>query len=215
MGDPEPLKPAHLLHGRRITCLPHEMVDIDELTDPTFGSVSMMQRRANAQAAIIRDFQARWHHEYLTSLREHHKASGDNIQPVRNGEVVLVHDDVPRTPWQMATIEDLIIGRDGLTQAATIRTINGMISRPITRLYPLEFIAGVEDQSGQPSPGTKGQPEQPMVQAQATTDPVDSEGGGSHPKQASAKRAAEKFKNWARIFAAPPSQRMSQWLNCN
>ena len=29
-GDPEPLTPAHLLHGRRITCLPYELVEMDE-----------------------------------------------------------------------------------------------------------------------------------------------------------------------------------------
>ena len=36
LGDPEPLTPAHLLHGRRITCLPHQQIDIDELTDPNY-----------------------------------------------------------------------------------------------------------------------------------------------------------------------------------
>ena len=96
MGDPEPLTPSHLLHGRRITCLPHEMVDVDELTDPTFENTSSMRKSANTQAAIIRDFQPRWRHEYLTSLREHHKTSGNNIQLVKKGDVVFVHDDAPR-----------------------------------------------------------------------------------------------------------------------
>ena len=85
MGDPEPLTPAHLLRGRRITCLPHEMVDVDELTDPTFRNASSMRKSANTQAAIIRDFQTRWRHEYLTSLREHLKTSGNNIQLVKKG----------------------------------------------------------------------------------------------------------------------------------
>jgi len=104
MGDPELLMPAHLLHGRKITCLPHETVNIDEIDDPTYGDASMIRRRANTQAAILKDFQTRWRHEYLTSLREYHKASGDNIQQVKRGDVVLVHDDVPRTTWRMAVI---------------------------------------------------------------------------------------------------------------
>jgi len=37
LGDVEPLTPAHLLHGRRITYLPHEMVDIDKILDPSYG----------------------------------------------------------------------------------------------------------------------------------------------------------------------------------
>ena len=199
MGDPEPLTPAHLLHGRRITCLPHEMVDVDELTDPTFGNATSMRKSANTQAAIIRDFQTRWRHEYLTSLREHHKTSGNNIQLVKKGDVVLIHDDAPRATWKMAVIEDLIIGRDGLMRAATIRTNNGTTNRAITRLYPLEVTAGQEDTDGnvQPTPGPKLQPEQPVVR-------TDSETGGSHPRRASARRATEQFKTWARILAAPP-----------
>ena len=78
MGDPEPLTPAHLLHRRKITCLPHDTVNIDEIDDPTYGDASMM-KRANTQAAILRDFQTRWRHKYLTSLRKYHKASDDNI----------------------------------------------------------------------------------------------------------------------------------------
>ena len=38
--DPDPLIPSHLLHGRRITCLPHQSVEINELTDPTFRDAS-------------------------------------------------------------------------------------------------------------------------------------------------------------------------------
>ena len=43
--------------------------------------------------------------------------------------------------WKLAVIEDFIIGRDGLTQAAMIRTANGTTSRPISRLYPLELAS--------------------------------------------------------------------------
>jgi len=62
IGDLELLTPAHLLHGHRITCLPHERVNINEIDDPTYGDASMMRRRANTQAAILRDFQTRWCH---------------------------------------------------------------------------------------------------------------------------------------------------------
>ena len=37
VNDPEPLTPAHLLYGRRITSLPHPMVEDDELVDPNYG----------------------------------------------------------------------------------------------------------------------------------------------------------------------------------
>ena len=90
-------------------------METDELTDPTFGDAGRICKRDNVQAAILRDFQTRWHHEYLTSLRDHHRASGSNNQSVKKGDVVIVHDETSRMTWKLAVIEDLIIGRDGLT----------------------------------------------------------------------------------------------------
>ena len=43
LEDAEPLTPAHLLHGHRITSLPHTVVDEQDLNDPTYG-----QRWGNA-----------------------------------------------------------------------------------------------------------------------------------------------------------------------
>ena len=109
--------------------MPHQSVEIDELTDPTFRDSSRLRKRANVQAAILRDFQTRWRHEYLTSLRDYHKTYGNNTQSVKKGDAVIVHDENPRMTWKLAVIEDLITGKDGLTQAAMIRTANGATSR--------------------------------------------------------------------------------------
>ena len=69
LGDPEPLTLAHLLHSRRITCLPHQLVEMDELIDPSYRETSQLQKKAKVQAAILRDFRKRWCHEYLTALK--------------------------------------------------------------------------------------------------------------------------------------------------
>ena len=42
-GYPEPLTPAHLLHGRRITCLSHQTVEIDELADLSYGEAGQIR----------------------------------------------------------------------------------------------------------------------------------------------------------------------------
>ena len=75
----------------------------------------------------------------LTALREAHKGGGVKEQTVKVGYIVLVHDDVARARWQLAVIEELIKGLDGLTRSANIRTKTGMTNRPIAKLYPLEM----------------------------------------------------------------------------
>ena len=192
-GDPEPLTPAHLLHGRRITCLPHQAVELNELTDPSYGEAAQVRKRAKLEAAVLNDFQKRWRHEYLTSLRDYHKASGNNQQSVKKGDVVVVHDDIPRTTWKMAVIEDLIMGGDGLVRAATIRTSTGTTNRPITKLYPLELNTADEVSLGV----KKG----PTVELD---DSVDSEGETIRPQRASARKATDQVKEWIRILSAPP-----------
>ena len=42
MNDPDPLTLLHLLYGRRITSLPHTIVEVDGITDPTFLTSSAL-----------------------------------------------------------------------------------------------------------------------------------------------------------------------------
>ena len=138
LEEMDPLTPAHLLYGRRITSLPHESVDEDELDNPNFEDSSSINRRAKQQALTLQHFRSRWKHEYLTSLREHHKTTGTKRQKVKVGEVVLIQDDTPRIGWRLAVIEELIEGKDGLVRAPHIRIAQGRTNRPISKLCPLE-----------------------------------------------------------------------------
>ena len=140
LRDPEPITPAHLLYGKRLTTLPHCGLKLFELdrVDPDYGSVSDLRKRVRAQATIVKQFWIRWKREYLTALRETHKVTGNNEQRVKIGDVVLVHDDTPRIKWRLAVIEGVNKGADGLIRSADIRTTTGRTNRPIARLYPLE-----------------------------------------------------------------------------
>jgi len=86
-------------------------------------------KQAKVQAAILNDFRRRWCHDYLTLLREFHRASDSNQQAIRKGDVVIVHDDAPHVTWRLVVIEDLIVGGDGLVQAAIIRTSNRTVDQ--------------------------------------------------------------------------------------
>ena len=60
--------------------------------------------------------------------------SGNSIRSLTTtkfGDVVLVHDNAPRIKWQLAVIEDVIKGSDGLIRAANIHTKAGRTNRLI------------------------------------------------------------------------------------
>ena len=63
---------------------------------------------------------------------------------IKVGDVVVIHDDTPRLKWQLAVVKDLQRGNDNVVRSATIRTVNGVTSRPVVKLYPLEINVETE-----------------------------------------------------------------------
>ena len=195
--DIEPLRPAHLMYGRRLTSLPHphnenpEDTDFD-LTAPT------MRKQFNRHTKLLQSIQVRWRREYLTALREFHQTTGNNSAQRIKEEVVLIHDDGPRLHWRLGLVDSLITGNDGLVQAANVRTSNQITSRPITKLYPLEVSAPTEliripietetdNPSGDDSACVSGVTEPEKL-----------------PKRATAKRAVFRLSEWTRQLLRPP-----------
>ena len=134
-ADPEPLTPAQLLYGRRITTLPYN----DKLPEPKPFTHDTVTKQARVQTSVVNHLRDKWRHKYLTSLSQYHKTTGQNDQSIKVGDVVLIHDETHRTKWKMGTIEKLMTGRDDLTLSALVRTGNGQsTTRPIAKLYPLE-----------------------------------------------------------------------------
>ena len=196
--DPEPLTPAHLLYGRRIVPLPYHNTEKDEVDDPDYEDECAVIRRAKVQALMLKNFWTRWRSEYLTSLREFHKTTGNNIQQVKAGDVVLVHDDTPRVNWKYAVIESVIKGNDGLIRAVNIRTSTGKTTRPITKLYPLEVtshaVTETDESSSDSTRESRSSPSQQMITEQSRVRSL----------RRTATRARRQLSDWATILRAPP-----------
>ena len=184
--DPVPLTPTHLLYGRRIIRVPHEL--LSDVHDEDYGDTSDVSRRARVLAYLLEHLRHRWKQEYLTSLREFCKHSGNNIQKISIGDVVLVHDEGPRIQWKLAVIEKLNKGRDGMICSADIRTSTGKTNRPIVKLYPLEVttngtepvnITAVEEQDGRVSVNRP-------------------------PRRTAAKKATRQISEWTKLLVAAP-----------
>ncbi|XP_045174518.2 uncharacterized protein LOC123535831 [Mercenaria mercenaria] len=135
--DEEPLTPSHLLYGRRVTSPVYPDDTESPADDLSHDSADKFYR---FKSATLEHFWSRWKHEYLTSLREFHRTSGNHGDTVTIGDVVQIHDtSLPRNRWSLGVIEDVIVGNDGLIRAARVRSRRGVTTRPISKLYPLEL----------------------------------------------------------------------------
>ena len=108
LSDPAPITPSQLLYGRRITTLPH-----DDITDEAGRTVAAadhttLNRMAGRHEHLVQQFYRRWRTEYLTSLREQHRASDSNTQTINIGDAVQIHDEGSRCRWKLAVVVDVV-----------------------------------------------------------------------------------------------------------
>ena len=192
IDDDEALTPSHLLNGRRITLLPRENVNEEDINDPDYGNLTTITKRARRMALLLQHFRNRWKNEYLTSLREFHRTTGKNKQTINIGDVVLVHDDKPRIKWKLAVIENLTEGKDGYVRSADIRTANGKTNRPIAKLYPLEIRATTAAEY-------PIEIEQPVTPIENTRE-LQTE----RPVRTAARNALQRIANWTKVLKAAP-----------
>ena len=121
----EALTPSHLLIGRRVLDLPDHLYPEPEDFELKPDILSRRNRYLNR---LLSRFWEKWMKEYLLELRNahrYHKGTSQENQ-VSVGDIVVVHDDLPRGFWKLGCVEKLLSGRDGTVRGATVRvTTNG------------------------------------------------------------------------------------------
>ncbi|XP_036144934.1 uncharacterized protein LOC118646349 [Monomorium pharaonis] len=127
-NDLPALTPAHYLIGKPITALPEgDLRSIPENRLSTWQHITKVRQ----------DFWARWHFEYLNELQKRGKWHKDT-RNLSVGAVVLVKErNLPCTHWALGRITQLYPGKDGITRAADLKTINGEVRRAVKTLCPL------------------------------------------------------------------------------
>lgn len=124
-NDPEPLTPNHLLQMKGMPILPPGLFEKNDI----------YSRRRWKQVQYISDlFWKRWTREYLPLMQERQKWNEvkDNLKP---GDIVLIIDEnSPRNSWPMGRITDTFPDKEGQVRSVKIKTQNGLLERPITKL---------------------------------------------------------------------------------
>ena len=122
-----PLTPSMFMKGTRNVSFP-EGVEI---------SSRELQSQYKRVKILQKDLQARFRKEYLSMLVQKSKEKKTALPQI--GDVVLVGaDNKKRFEWPLGRIVELYPGKDGEIRVAKVQTQNGVLIRPLQRLYPLE-----------------------------------------------------------------------------
>ena len=124
------ITPGHFLIGRPLESLP----------DPNSSYQSLLLlRRWNLCQALVRHFWKRWSKEYLVSLQKFSKWHRNPKNLVVGDVVVLREDNTVATKWPLARITQVHPGKDGIVRVVTLKTHNGVYTRPVLLLLHNEL----------------------------------------------------------------------------
>lgn len=121
--DPEELNfltPAHFLTGGSNVTLYETETDL--------------RTRWQLTQKIVQDLWQRWRSEYLTQLSARSKWLVVD-QNIKLDEVVIIHDaNLPPGKWLMGRVVELHPGSDSHVRVVTLKTKNGFLKRPVTKI---------------------------------------------------------------------------------
>ncbi|XP_075157736.1 uncharacterized protein LOC142231004 [Haematobia irritans] len=122
------LTPGHFLIGAPLLAPAEVLV--------TEKPLSLVNRFRKVQA-LAHQFCIRWKEEYLKSLHMRYKWKCSERSIAQGDLVVIRHEQLPPTSWRLGRVVDVFPGVDGHIRVADVRTANGVVRRPITKLVIL------------------------------------------------------------------------------
>lgn len=132
------------LNSRPLCALTEDIEDLDVLTPAHFLSgragVTVIETAEDARTRwhlttkIFQEIWNKWKSEYLTQLTARRKW----LKPQQNiqvGDLVTIHEDnLPAGKWALGRVMETHPGSDGYVRVVTLKTKNGYIKRPVTKL---------------------------------------------------------------------------------
>lgn len=128
------LTPASFLIGRSTMNMPLK----PRITKRPKPEQRMLNTLLKQQNKFLDTIWRSWREEYLRNLGTVNNQI-NHSDCVKVGELVMVgHQNLPRTTWEVGVIEDLKEGRDQRVRTAFVRTTKGVIPRSVQHLSRLE-----------------------------------------------------------------------------
>ena len=104
----------------------------------TFSQGDMLRRRWRYTQHLVESFWPRYIREYIPQLQKRMRWTKEK-RSLQTGDLVMVVDEnSPRKQWPMALIVETRHGGDGLVRSIKLKSKVNIITRPITKVVPLE-----------------------------------------------------------------------------
>ena len=128
-ADDTPLTPNHFLHGQIGGQFAPTSVDNTHFNP---------RKRWRRDQELVPHFWHRWLREWIPGLSGRKKWDQER-RDLHIGEVVLVMStDTARGNWPLGRVTEVYPGQDGRVRVAKIQVGQGTLTRPVTKLCPLE-----------------------------------------------------------------------------
>ncbi|XP_069965825.1 uncharacterized protein [Bactrocera oleae] len=124
----EPLTPGHFLIGTPLLTPAEPNLEDTQLS---------IAHRWQKLKILHQHFCKRWKEEYLKELHKRYKWKYPQRNIEVNDMVVIRQETLPPNEWKLGRIEKTYIGADNKTRVVDIRTSQGTITRPITKIVTL------------------------------------------------------------------------------
>lgn len=144
-----------VMNNRPLTYVSENPDDLEPLTPAMFlyplGNINFpevdyvdgenLRGRYKYLKSMQKNLKIRFQKEYIGLLISRYPKRA--TRPLKVGELVVVgHDNQKRSLWPLGRILELFPGKDGVARVATVKTANGVMTRPVQRLHPLEADIG-------------------------------------------------------------------------
>ncbi|XP_071653979.1 uncharacterized protein [Temnothorax longispinosus] len=129
------LSPGHFITLEPLVAVPYP--DLDPVPIGRLDRWQLVQH-------MHQQFWKRWHEEYLHTLQQRPKWLKPADAISKGTLVLLKTENAPPLAWRRGRVEELHPGRDGVARVATVRTADGLLSRPLVKLCPLPMDGSPE-----------------------------------------------------------------------
>ncbi|CAG7632968.1 unnamed protein product [Allacma fusca] len=133
------LTPGHFLIGDSLMAIPEE--SITHLPKNRLSRWQLLQHS-------VQHFWKRWSGEYLTRLQQRPKWWVPKANVLVDSLVLIKDNNLPPLKWKLARVTEIHPGRDGHVRVVSLKTSDGIIQRPISKLslLPMESPSETDEE---------------------------------------------------------------------